>query len=130
MKGLLPPHEGPHDRTEENAARLAAAQAAITAMEESLRLIAEVQVDTKLYIQSGARVIEQYRRQITARSKPDMAVAQANEIEEIERNLRIVGLRAEREEYFRIARSGKLPDELARTLVREIDLTEARLATK
>src|ERR1700716_1088715 len=51
--------------------------------------------------------------------------ALARRMDEIERKLRLAGLRAERTELYRIARSRKLSDETARRLVREIDLLEA-----
>ncbi len=51
-------------------------------------------------------------------------------MDEIERKLRLAGLRAERTELYRIARSRKLSDETARRLVREIDLLEARFGTR
>jgi len=130
VKRLLPAEDKPLDRTEENAARLAAARAAIRAMEEKLKHIGDMPGDAKLYIQSSARIIEQYRQQIEARSQPAADLELSNRIDAVERSLRIVGLRAERAEYFRIARSGGLPDELARALVREVDLTEARLAIR
>jgi len=43
------------------------------------------------------------------------------------RRLRLAGLKAEREEIFRQARSRRIDDQIARKLVRELDLLEARL---
>ena len=43
-----------------------------------------------------------------------------------ERDLRLAALRAERAEIFALARRGRLADDVARRLVREIDLIEAR----
>ncbi len=126
-KGLMPAQPKPPDRTAENAARLAAAQAALRALEAKLRQISEMPGDTKLYVQGSARIIEQYRRQAEVHAKPNEETTLADDIE---RSLRLIGLRAERDEYFRIARAGGVPDELARALVREIDLTEARLAIR
>jgi hypothetical protein len=56
---------------------------------------------------------------------PSMA-ALVRRIDEIERELRLAGLRAERAEIYRIGRSRRLPDDLIRRLVREVDLLEAR----
>ncbi len=50
----------------------------------------------------------------------------ARKLDAIERRLNIVALCAERNEIYRIARSGKLTDESTRRLVRELDLLEAR----
>lgn len=44
------------------------------------------------------------------------------------RQLRLAGLKAEREEIFAQARSRRIDDQMARKLVRELDLVEARLA--
>ncbi len=43
-----------------------------------------------------------------------------------ERKLRVCALRAERDEYFKLARQRKLSDESSRKLVREVDLIESR----
>jgi CPA1 family monovalent cation:H+ antiporter len=50
-------------------------------------------------------------------------------IGEIERQLRLAGLRAERDELYRLVRTRQLSEELVRRLVREIDLLEARLTS-
>ena len=72
--------------------------------------------DTDLYADAGARHGEER--------------ALARRMDEIERKLRLAGLRAERTELYRIARSHKLSDETARKLVREIELLEARFGTR
>jgi hypothetical protein len=72
--------------------------------------------DTDLYADDGARHGEER--------------ALARRMDEIERKLRPAGLRAERTELYRIARSRKLSDETARKLVREIELLEARFGTR
>ena len=46
---------------------------------------------------------------------------------EIERQLRLAGLRAERDELYRLGRTRRLCDDLVRKLVREVDLIEAQL---
>jgi hypothetical protein len=56
--------------------------------------------------------------------------ALARRIDEIERKLRLAALRAERAELYRIARSRKLSDEMARKLVRGVDLLEARFGSR
>ncbi len=42
------------------------------------------------------------------------------------RQLRNAGLNAEREELFRLARRGRISDELSRKLIRNLDLLESR----
>jgi len=129
VKGLVLPTEAGGD-LEETLARLAAEQAAVKAMEEKLRIIAEAQPDMAPYLEAGTRIIEQYRWRIATRSKADKDPALARKIDEIERILRITALRAERDEFYIFARSGRLNDELVRTLIRETDLLESRFAGK
>jgi CPA1 family monovalent cation:H+ antiporter len=52
--------------------------------------------------------------------------AQRQKADAAERDLRLAALRAERAEIFALARRGRLADDVARRLVREIDLIEAR----
>ncbi|MDX3886195.1 Na+/H+ antiporter [Edaphosphingomonas haloaromaticamans] len=125
LRGLeLPPDISRH--REEDAARVAAAQAAIDAIERSLRAPPATQMEADLQMQAGARLIEQYRRRIDARSPNEADPDFARRSDEIERRLRLIGLAAERNEYYRFARNGKLHGDLTNLLVREIDLLESR----
>jgi CPA1 family monovalent cation:H+ antiporter len=129
LKGLeLPPE--PSQQEDEDRARVAAAEAAIQAVERAQHDMGEGRGDTDLYADAGARIMELYRQRIDGRSKSGEEGALARKIDEIERKLRLAGLRAERDEIYRIARNRKLPDEMTRRLVREIDLLEARFGTK
>ena len=47
--------------------------------------------------------------------------------EAVERELRLAGLRAERETYYRLGRERKLSDDIVRRLVAEVDHAETRL---
>lgn len=70
-----------------------------------------------------------YRARITSQPRSVEEAEKMRLIGEIERQLRLAGLRAERDELFRLVRTRHLSDELVRKLVREIDLLEARLTT-
>jgi monovalent cation/hydrogen antiporter len=129
LQGLKLPPE-PLQQEEEDGARVAAAEAAIQAIEQAQHDMGEGRGDTDLYVDAGARIMELYRQRIDGRSKTGEERALARRMDEIERKLRLAGLRAERTELYRIARSRKLSDETARRLVREIDLLEARLGTR
>lgn len=127
LKNLeLPPE--PSQRAEEDRARIAAAKAAIEAVEHALRDTAGSRI-TDLYPEAGARIVEIYRQRIEGLSKTGDDGAHARKLEEIERRLRLAALRAERNEIYRLTRANRLSDETARRLVREIDLLEARFAT-
>lgn len=129
LKGLKLPPETAHD-DDEDRARIAAAEAAIKAVEQAQHDMGEGRSDADLYADAGARIMELYRQRIDGRSKTGEEGALARKIDEIERKLRLTGLRAERDEIYRAARARKLPDEIARKLVREIDLLEARFGSK
>ncbi len=127
MRGVnLPPETW--IQQEEDEARLAAARAAIGAMERALRESGEGRQDADLYMQAGTRIMANYRQRIEARLKTGNDFLLARRVDEIERGLRLLALRAERDELHRIARAGKLTDEVARTLVREVDLQESRFS--
>jgi CPA1 family monovalent cation:H+ antiporter len=87
----------------------------------------EGQSDADLYTHVGVRIMEIYRQRIEGRSKVGKEAELAKKNSDIERRLYLVGLRAERAEIYRIARRRGISDELARTLVREVDLLESRL---
>lgn len=126
LKGIeLPPE--PSHRQEEDSAQVSAALAAIKAIEAAQHRMGEGRTDADLYAEVAARIMEVYRSRIEGRSDADARSVQSSE--EIERLLRLVGARAERQEIFRLARRRELPEESARRLVRNIDLTEARLTS-
>jgi hypothetical protein len=124
----LPPE--PSQQEEEDLARVAAAEVAIQAVERAQHDMGEDRSDADLYTDAGVRIMEPYRQRIDSRSKTGKEAALARKIDEIERKLRLVGLRAERTEFYRMAWARQLSDERARKLVKEIDLLESRFSTK
>jgi monovalent cation/hydrogen antiporter len=129
LKGLeLPPE--PSQQEEEDRARIAAAEAAIQAIEQAQHHMGEGRSDADLYTDAGVSIMELYRQRIDCRSTTGKEASLARKIDEIERRLRLTGLRAERTEIYRIARARRLSDETARKLVRELDLLESRFATR
>ena len=100
------------------------------AIEQAQHHMAEIRDDADLYTEAGARIMELYRHRIDTRSRPGEEGPLRTKVDEIERNLFQIGLRAERKEIYRIARAHRLSDETARKLVREVDLLEARFATR
>lgn len=127
LKGLeLPPElsrENDIDR-----ARIAAAQAAIAAIEKTQHDLAEGREDADLYIDASARIMDLYRQRIDRRSQSLEAGALNRQVERIERQLRLAGLAAERNAIFQLARARQIDDASARSLIREIDLLESRYA--
>lgn len=127
FKGLRFPAEVGEEGAEDRA-RIAAGKAALEAVAGVQRAHAAGAADADLYADAAARVIASYRRGIDARTKTGAARDAARAVDTIERRLLLVGSDAERREINRLARSGKLSDEAARKIVREIDLLEARIA--
>ena len=120
----LPPE--PSRQNEVDNARVEAAQAAITAIEQAQHDMAEGRADADLYIDASGRIMELYRQRIDSRRQEPEALEFNRRMDLIERQLRLAGLRAERDAIFKLARARRLDDESARKLVREIDLLEAR----
>lgn len=126
---LLKNLELPPEPTRQNAidaARIAAAQSAIQAIEKLQHDLAEGRADADLYTDASARIMDLYRQRIDRRLQGPDALALNDQIEQIERRLRLAGLRAERDTFFRLVRARELDDESARRLIREVDLLEAR----
>ena len=127
LRGLDMPAE-PARAQENDRARVAAAQAAIRAIERELHALADNRDDADLYAQAATRVMDLYRRRIEGRMQTGESAALIRRTDTAERQIRLAGLRAEREEIFRLARAQTLSDEISRELVREVDLLEERLS--
>jgi CPA1 family monovalent cation:H+ antiporter len=125
LRDLGLPPEPSHQR-QEDAARTAAAEAAIKAIETLQHHMGEGRSDADLYSDIGTRLMELYRRRIDGRSQTGDGADHLRKMEEIERRLRLAAIRAERDEVYRLGRNRKVSDEIVRKLVREIDLLETR----
>lgn len=128
LKGVQLPPEDDHG-AEESRSRVAAAWAAIRAIEDAQHAMAEGKADPDLYAETATRVMEVYRYRIDSRSGVEAdAAEQARRADEIERRLRLAGLAAERQELVRLSRERLIDEETSRKLIREIDLQELRYA--
>jgi Na+/H+ antiporter len=125
LRGLDMPDE-PRRAAEEDRARVAAAAAAIAAIEGLKQELPASAADGEAHGAAAARLTAQYRSRIAARSQEGEAAGVARRAEAIERRMRLAALEAERETYFRLLREGELGSQAAGRLVREIDLLEAR----
>lgn len=99
------------------------------AVEQAQHLMAEGRPDADLYTDTAARIMEVYRQRIDGRAQTPEANEITRRTDKIERQLRLAGVRAERDEIFRLARDRKLDEEIARRIVRELDLLEVRYNT-
>ncbi len=125
LAGMTFPAET-EEQQEEDLARRAAANAAISAIEKSQIELMEADncVDPEVYPQAAARVIAFYEHKLKE-VDPDAEPAW-RKTDSAENELRLAALAAERRTVFDLARHDHISDETSRKLVREIDLMEAR----
>lgn len=126
LRGLEVPAE-PAERLEEDRARRRAAGAAIAAIGEAEQRLAREAGEADLYAEAAARLIALYQRRLdggaTGEGEPD----RHRRSDAVQRALGLVGLRAERDAIFDLARRAQISDATSRKLVREVDLAESRL---
>ena len=126
LAGLtLPPHDS--DEDEEDRVRVAAAQAALRAVQRAQERLALKGENADLYAEAADGVLALYRNRLKGRRRTADRSSQGRRLAEAEQRLWLAGLRAEREEIFKQARSRRIDDQTARKLVRELDLLEARI---
>ncbi|MFC7379560.1 Na+/H+ antiporter [Brevundimonas sp. GCM10030266] len=126
LKGVELPPEPSHQR-EEDHGRVTAAQAALMAIEDASHDMAEGKSNPDLYSDVASRLMEIYRHRIESRTRTDEDDVEAARLgDAVERQLRLVGLNAERDELRRLARSREIDEVTAKKLIREIDLQELR----
>ena len=125
LKGLELPEESA-ERKEEGMARHDAAVVAIVAIEKAERELPPQSPDADIRTQAAARVIALYQRRLDGGASTGRQAARLRKVDQVEREMRLAGMHAEREEIFSLARQSKISDQTSRKLVREIDLVDAR----
>ncbi|NCT69036.1 MAG: Na+/H+ antiporter [Rhodanobacteraceae bacterium] len=115
----------PHLVREEELARHAAAKAAVAAVEQARSGLPGAAADPQIYASAAVRVMALYRHRL-GEDAAGTDAAQLRKADQAERELRLAALRAEREAIYDLARRRRVDDAIARKLVREIDLVEAR----
>jgi CPA1 family monovalent cation:H+ antiporter len=126
LRGLHLPHdEGAAD--ERDRARIKGAKAAIAEIERVQHRMAEEQGEADRSTEVAARIMDQYRERIDSiAGDADDRTRQGQETR-LERQLRLAGVRAERDAIFALARERAISITLAEQLGREFDLADARL---
>ncbi|WP_374388712.1 Na+/H+ antiporter [Brevundimonas sp.] len=126
LKDVELPPEPSHER-EEDRGRVAAASAALRAIEDVSHAMAEGKPNPDLYSDIASRIMEVYRHRVETHTRTDEDDAVlARKIDDVERRLRLAGLAAEREELGRMARARQIDEVTARKMIREVDLQELR----
>jgi len=126
LKNLELPPEPSHQRQEDRA-RVIAGEAAIKAIEERQHRMGSGREDVDLYSDTGAKLMEIYRQRIEGLSNAGDDGDHFRHVQDIERDLRLSAIRAERDAFQRLGRIREIPEDMTRKLVREIDLIEGRL---
>lgn len=125
LPGLEVPEEPARD-AEEAAAREQAAVAAIAAVEQAAHARAQDSADAELAASAADYVIGLYQHRLGRAASNAGDAARLRAADQAERALRLAALQAERGVILGLARTAAIPDEIARKLLREIDLVEAR----
>ena len=125
LNGLTMPPE-PSLQAEEDAARVAAAEAAICAVERAQHDLAERDGNADFFAAAGTRVMDLYRERIESRSGSAKATAEARLQDQLERTFRLAGIKAERASVIERVRERQIGSVTAQKLIRELDLLETR----
>jgi CPA1 family monovalent cation:H+ antiporter len=126
---LLPPEQGNAHSQELRSASMRVANAAIRAIERRqgdvcVTLEAE---DSAIYKELSATITGGYRRRAESFGEDKEVLERAKRARGFERNLRLVGVQAERAELNRMRERNVINDETMRDMMREIDLVETWL---
>lgn len=126
LQGVELPPEPSHQQDEDRS-RIIAARAAVRAIEAASHALAEGKPDADLYAETASRVMALYRQRIETHTRTDDDdIAASRRQDEIERELRLAGLSAERNALGRLVRSRQINEDIGRRLIREVDLQEIR----
>ncbi|QEI05618.1 Na+/H+ antiporter [Pigmentiphaga aceris] len=126
---LLPPEQGTARQQELRSAGMRVANAAIRAIERrqgDVCLTLEPE-DAAIYKELSATITGAYRRRAEALGEDEEVLERAKRARGFERNLRLVGVRAERAELQRMRERDVINDETMRDMMRETDLVETWL---
>lgn len=125
LRGLDVPEAG-EDERELDLARHEAAVAAVAAVERAQHALPAALANPDLYASAAVRVMALYEDRIQRDGSGGIDAAELRLADAAERALRLAGMQAERQRVYALARQRAISDEVARKLVRELDLLEAR----
>ncbi|MFC7552675.1 hypothetical protein ACFQU7_11035 [Pseudoroseomonas wenyumeiae] len=128
LRGLQLLPEDAQER-EENEARRAATEAALKAIQRMQHQMAAGHADAELYAEAATLSMEPYRHRLDGAQLSEEEAERHRRIAGAERELRLAGLKAERETLFHLRRIRQIEDGTFSRLLREIDLAEASYGT-
>ena len=124
LRGLVLEPEVSNQAAEDRVRR-AAAEVAVLAIEAARLQLIEGEPTGERYANAEARILNAYRLRIAHHRSAGSAATHGQD-NALESRLRLVGLRAEREETLRLGQEQGLGEIRLRKLVRELDLQETR----
>ena len=125
LRGLALPAD-PAGREEQNRARVLAAEAGVRAVVLVAQAVPDDDDRKQLFVHAARRIAGQYRLRMDQVADDDAAFLAPGVLDAVERQLRLAGLRAERDELMASAVTVGVKELALRALVREVDLQEAR----
>jgi len=129
LRGLELPAETAHESEEDqarHAATLAALEGIAAAPPPPPTAGCDLEAAVDMYASAADQVRSLYQYRLDGGTGADVNPERARAAESAERHYRLAALEQERAVLLRMARHNQLSDEIARKLLREIDLVEAR----
>ncbi|MEA1651885.1 Na+/H+ antiporter [Nitrospirillum sp. BR 11164] len=126
LRGLNMPEEDAAVE-EERVAEAALARAALRRLEQAHHAVSPAASEADLYTEAALRLMEFYRRQVEDPDMPVDALAQNRRRLAIEAELRLVAVRAKRDELARLHRIHAISEETWRRMMHSLDMMEASL---
>jgi Na+/H+ antiporter len=111
----------------EGHARIAASEAAIRKLEQTLAQTPSDPDEATAKAEAGMHVLDAYRRRLEYGDVDKADSAALRRVVEVERTLRREAIVAEREELYRLRQARSIDDGVHQRLMRELDLIEASL---
>jgi len=125
----LPPEAS--SREQEDAAQIAAYQAAIQAVEKETHNLSQGQSDADIYTSAGAHIMQLYRDRLSQMSQENTDEVKAqrhDQATQAEKLLRLKAIAAERKVFYDYKRRRLLPDESADKMLQALDLVETQIS--
>lgn len=127
LRGLeLSTELDPVHQAAERRVRAAAAEAAVRTIEAAQPISTSTPGDAVFFTEAAGRIVMRYRQRIDRYTPGAKAADGGDRADVIERQLSLLGLRAERIEVLRAGHAHDIEEVTQSKLVREIDLQEAR----
>lgn len=122
--------EEDHEEREELAARIRACEAAVAAVANTARAGQGINDDASPVSTAASRLIQAYQQRLRMLRVNEESESELLESTAAERMLRLVAVRAEREEILRLHRDDEINDVVLNALIYEIDVRESALLAK